>query len=148
MKRETAEMLSKLMLALGSQLNESVRRVQDAEPEAITRKYKLTVAEILGTALTNVMNPIYAEYPDLEPEELRRPGWSPEKGRPFNATHRLCIPEGPVEVMLYDARGGYAHTAEQWNAFQRGDGIPAPFWSFVGGHWWRSNERLDGIDVE
>ncbi len=52
-------------------------------------------------------------------------------------------------MMLHDAGGGYAHTHEQWAAFQRAECIPKPFWILTGKHWWRNNDKLgDGVQVE
>src|SRR4051812_6481044 len=103
MTRTTAEMLNALMWKIGDELNESLRAVKERESDEVFKKYRSTVGEIIATTLFQVMNPIYAHYPDLEPVELRRRG-RPEKSRPFRATHRLRLPgKEPVDVMLYDS---------------------------------------------
>ena len=133
------------MQKIGKELTESVQDVRERETDEVSKKYVKTVANLLGTMLYEVMNPIYAHYPDLEPEELRRPGESPEKSRPFKPTHRLRLRDGePLEVMLYGEKG-FAHTHEQWTAFQAGECIPKPFWILIGQRWWRSNEDVIGI---
>lgn len=149
MTRETAQMLNELMLAMGRQLDESVAAVQQRESDEVYRKYRRTAGELLGTMLMEVLNPIYAQYPDLEPEMLKKPGHSSDKTRPFKATHRIHLRgEAAVEVMLYEPTGGIAHTLVQWNAFQRGEGLQGPFWWCLKRRWWRDNESLGGDEVE
>ena len=142
MKRTTAEMLNALMLKIARELDESLRAVEQTEAEEVFKKYRSTVAEILGTTLMQVMNPIYAHYPHLEPMELRSSG-RPDKARAFHATHRLQLPGAEtVELMLYDPAGGFAHTKQQWTAFQAGECIEKPFWQRLGGRWWRDNDDV------
>ncbi len=144
MTRVTAEMINALMLKICSELDASLSEVRDRETDEVFKKYSSTVATVWATTLYEVMNPIYAHYPDLEPAELRRPGYSPDKSRAFEATHRIR-PAGaePIDVMVYDPAGGYAHTKEQWAAFQAGDCIQKPFWILIGGRWWQNNDPLD-----
>ena len=149
MTRETAEMLNGLMRAMGKQLDESLVTVQRRESEEVFQKYRRTVGALLGTMFTEVMSPIYAHYPDLEPEAQRTLGHSPDKTRPFKATHRIHLDEeAPVEVMLYAPEEGLAHTLEQWQAFQKGEFIEGPFWWCLKRRWWRDNDSLSGDDVE
>ncbi|PTL76851.1 hypothetical protein [Vitiosangium sp. GDMCC 1.1324] len=57
------------MLSIGAQLNESVRLVQTTETEEIFQYYRLQVAMLMATIQDKVMNPLYAEHPDLvQPE--------------------------------------------------------------------------------
>ncbi len=94
MTRTTAEMLNALMLKMSTELNDSLRVVQEREVDEVFKKYRGTVGNFLATALMEVMTPIYAHYPDLEPAELRRPGYAPDKARPFKPTHRLRLADG------------------------------------------------------
>ena len=73
MKEETARRLSRLMLRVGEDLNDSLRAVRETEQEQEYRRYRSTVAKILTTMLTEVMNPIYGQWPGLRPPELPEP---------------------------------------------------------------------------
>ncbi|EPX62622.1 hypothetical protein D187_008810 [Cystobacter fuscus DSM 2262] len=149
MTRETARKLSELMVDVGRRLDESLHEVQGRESEEFFKKYRRTVGDLMGTMLMEVMNPIYAHYPDLTPPQLRQPGFTPDKARSFKATHRLHLPggEAPVEVMLYESGGGLAHTEAQWRAFQMGECIQKPFWHCFRGRWSRDNDALENISV-
>lgn len=70
MKKDTAETINRLMLEYGAKLDSSVKLVMDtASPEEF-EAYRTSVAQIMGTMLLDIMNPIYQEYPDLKPLEL------------------------------------------------------------------------------
>jgi hypothetical protein len=69
--RETARQISDLMVSVGASLDKSLSMVKDTESEAAFKKYRETVSKLLTTMLLEIMNPIYAEHPDLKPEQLR-----------------------------------------------------------------------------
>jgi hypothetical protein len=71
MKKEVAAQLSALMLEYGATLDRSVELVtaNGSEQEAV--RYKRAVGRIMGEMLVEIMNPIYAEHPDLKPPQLR-----------------------------------------------------------------------------
>lgn len=72
MTKDTARRVSELMIELGAKLDASVALVQQTESEEEFHQYRRTVGKLMGWMLLDVMNPIYAEYPDLTPPELRR----------------------------------------------------------------------------
>jgi hypothetical protein len=69
--KQTARDISELMLALGADLDRSVGRVKEAESEAEFRRYREAVSKIMTTMLLEIMNPLYAEHPDLKPAQLK-----------------------------------------------------------------------------
>ena len=71
MTKQTARDISELMLALGADLDRSVGRVKEAESEAEFRRYREAVSKIMTTMLLEIMNPLYAEHPDLKPAQLK-----------------------------------------------------------------------------
>jgi hypothetical protein len=70
MKKETAEAVSKLMLEYGAKLDDSVRIVMESCSKEDFQTYRRAVGKVMGTMLTEIMNPIYREHPDLKPKEL------------------------------------------------------------------------------
>jgi len=70
MKRDVAEAINALMLEYGAKLDDSVRLVMQSCSEAEFYAYRAAIAQMMGTMLIDVMNPIYREYPDLKPPEL------------------------------------------------------------------------------
>jgi hypothetical protein len=70
MTQTTAKAVSELMLSIGAQLNESVRLVQTTEDDAEFKRYRDSVSKLMFTMLVEIMNPLYAEHPDLKPPEL------------------------------------------------------------------------------
>ena len=71
MNRETAETVVELMLRHGRELDESVRAVQTSANQAELACYRKAVGKIMGEMLLEIMNPIFDEYPDLKPPQLR-----------------------------------------------------------------------------
>jgi hypothetical protein len=69
--KETAKKISDLMLELGARLNESVVLVRDNCEAGEFNAYRSVVAQLMGTMLLDVMNPLYAAHPELKPNELR-----------------------------------------------------------------------------
>jgi hypothetical protein len=64
MKRDTAEAIRDLVLHYGGALDKSVYwNKEDAD-------YRRLVGNVLGHLFINLLLPVFAEYPDLEPPEL------------------------------------------------------------------------------
>lgn len=70
MTKETARNVSALMIAIGHDLNQSLRAVRAAEDAKTYERYLDVVSRVLTITLVEVMNPIYAEHPELKPKEL------------------------------------------------------------------------------
>ena len=70
MKKDVAETINRLMLDYGAKLDSSVKLVMDTSSAEEFEAYRMAVAQIMGTMLLDIMNPIYREHPDLKPPEL------------------------------------------------------------------------------
>jgi hypothetical protein len=71
MTNTTAKAISELMLSMGAGLNESLRMVQSNEPDLEFKQYRESVSKLLTIMLMEIMNPLYAEHPDLKPQQLK-----------------------------------------------------------------------------
>ena len=70
MTKDGAKRISELMLAFGAKLDESLGRIKQEESEEEFKRYRTAVSKLMTTMLLEVMNPLYAEHPDLKPREL------------------------------------------------------------------------------
>lgn len=72
MQRTAAEMVSRLCIRHGQELDSSLKQVLAIEGESADySRYRDYVALVMAEALLEVLNPIFAEHPDLKPLELR-----------------------------------------------------------------------------
>jgi len=71
MTNTTAKAISELMVSMGERLNESVRLVQATEDDCEFKRYRDSVSKLMTVMLLEIMNPLYAEHPELKPPELR-----------------------------------------------------------------------------
>jgi type II secretory pathway component PulF len=71
MDKAIAKQISALMLEYGAKLDESISLVMAHCTEDELKRYRQSVGHILGYMLLEIMNPLYKEYPDLKPPELK-----------------------------------------------------------------------------
>jgi hypothetical protein len=71
--KATAIEVEKMMSQCSATLNNSIRRVLETCPEEEFKAYRQTIGRIMGSIYLDVMQPIHRQYPELEPEEMRRP---------------------------------------------------------------------------
>jgi hypothetical protein len=71
--KDTATEVEKMMRQCSETLNESIRRVMQTCPDDEFKAYRRVIGQIMGSIYLDVRQPIHRQYPDLEPEELRRP---------------------------------------------------------------------------
>ena len=71
MRKEIAQEISSLMLEYGAKLDSSVALVMANGSAEEAQRYRRAVGKIMGEMLIEIMNPIYAEHPDLKPPQLR-----------------------------------------------------------------------------
>ena len=71
MKQDVAREISALMLETTEKLDQSVRRMRAQLPAAEFGTYGRAVGTILADIIMEVLDPLYAEHPDLKPPELR-----------------------------------------------------------------------------
>lgn len=72
MRKDIAETINQLMLDYGAKLDQSLKLVMDTCSQSEFESYRTAVGQIMGTMLLDVMEPIYQEYPELLPEQLKR----------------------------------------------------------------------------
>ena len=67
---EVAARVNSLMQEIGAKLNASIADVGSSCPEEEFANYRCVVAQVMGTMLVDVMNPIYAVHPALKPSQI------------------------------------------------------------------------------
>lgn len=70
MKREVAESILALVFEYGGKLNDSMLEVRDTGEEEEFHRYRRAVGNVLASAFENIIDPIFAEHPDLKPDQL------------------------------------------------------------------------------
>lgn len=70
MKREVAESILALVFEYGGKLNDSMLEVRDTSEEEEFHRYRRAVGNVLASAFENIIDPIFAEHPDLKPDQL------------------------------------------------------------------------------
>ena len=70
MTEASAKAISDLMVSMGTQLTESLGMVEDSESKEDFVRYQTAVSILLTDMLTEIMNPLYREHPQLQPPEL------------------------------------------------------------------------------
>ena len=71
MDKATAEQVDRLARHAQGQLNDAIRAVQATSSQEEFEKFRLVVGRITGAIVVDVLQPLYAEHPDLMPPELR-----------------------------------------------------------------------------
>jgi len=69
--KDVAGKISALMTKYSGELNDSIILIKEQCSEEEFLNYRKAVAYIMGDMLIRVMNPLYAEHPDLKPEGLK-----------------------------------------------------------------------------
>jgi len=70
MKQEVAREISALMLDTTERLDRSVTKMRTQLPPAEFGTYGRAVGTILADIIMEVLDPLYAEHPDLKPPEM------------------------------------------------------------------------------
>lgn len=78
MDRDVAKSILDLVFDYGGKLNDSMLLVREECDEADFHAYRRAVGEILKTTFAKVIEPIFAEHPDLKPAQLRVDEKEPE----------------------------------------------------------------------
>ena len=71
MKKELATLITKEMLDCVAKINQSIVTVQDHGTTEDFERYRAAAAKVMASLYLDVLEPIYREHPDLEPEELK-----------------------------------------------------------------------------
>lgn len=69
-KKELAKKVSDEMVSIGGRLNQLLWTIKEEAEEEEFRRYRRAIGEVMGVMLLEVMNPLYAEHPDVKPAEL------------------------------------------------------------------------------
>jgi len=70
MKKEVFEKMNLLMLNYGAELDKMLVMVKETCTAEEFEKYRKATGKIMGVMLLDIMNPIYAAFPELKPVEL------------------------------------------------------------------------------
>jgi hypothetical protein len=70
-RRDVAERIVRLLERHGAELNASLREVQSTCTSAEFEAYRRAVAQMMGRAFFDVMEPLYEQHPGLAPESLQ-----------------------------------------------------------------------------
>ena len=73
MNRDEAEQLSILYLQLVSKLNQSAEFVRDTDTKENWKSYCQAVGKAMGVIISELEEPLWKRFPELEPEELGGP---------------------------------------------------------------------------
>jgi hypothetical protein len=71
MKKETAAHIIEIARVHGTQLVELVHVAKEHAPPEEARAYARAAGKVVGYMLTEVLEPIFKEHPDLEPDEYK-----------------------------------------------------------------------------
>ena len=70
MERETAKSVLALMFDYGGKLNDAMLMIRETSDEEEFAHYRRAVGNVLDSAFEQIINPILAEHPDLQPDQL------------------------------------------------------------------------------
>lgn len=68
---QTAACIRDVCFDVGTKLNDSLVELRARGSEEEFTAYRRVVAQVMGTILVDVLNPIFAAHPRLEPDELK-----------------------------------------------------------------------------
>ncbi len=71
MKKELAEQIIEKTLSLDSELNSIEPIMRRIESEEERKRYLLSLGNLVGLIYTEIMIPIFLEYPELDPEKKK-----------------------------------------------------------------------------
>ena len=70
MKRDVAQSVVELLFDYGGKLNDSMLLVRESATDEEFGDYRRAVGAVLATAFEKILDPIFAEHPDLKPDQL------------------------------------------------------------------------------
>ena len=72
MNRASASAVVEAVLAFAPRINESIRDLMMTGPSGPQlNEYRRAAGRVLGYLYTDILRPIFAQYPDLEPESMK-----------------------------------------------------------------------------
>jgi hypothetical protein len=76
--KEEGQRLIELVLRQSGELNSYLADVCEAHSGHDMRPLKRAIGAVMGEALTQLLNPVFLEWPDLAPPELRESNLKPD----------------------------------------------------------------------
>jgi len=73
MEKKAATQIVQILLDCSGAIDQSVAVAKQASPAEEFEEFRISAGRIMGSIFFDLLRPIFTEYPDLEPEELRRP---------------------------------------------------------------------------
>lgn len=70
MKHALALEINDMILDMAKRLNHSIQLVQNQSDDDEFRAYRYAAGEVMGIMLTEILNKLYIEHPDLKPPEM------------------------------------------------------------------------------
>lgn len=70
MKKKVARSIVELVFEYGGKLNDSMLLVRESAAEEEFSRYRRAVGNVLASTFENILDPIFAEHPDLKPDQL------------------------------------------------------------------------------
>jgi hypothetical protein len=74
MERDVAEQILKIVLSFSGELDHSVSLVEHSSNLAEATTYRRAVGRVLAEILTEILGPIFTQYPELVPKDQLPPG--------------------------------------------------------------------------
>ena len=78
MEKDVARAILEVMFEYGGKLNDTMLMVHEAGDEEEFAQYRRAVGNVLDSAFANIIDPILAEHPDLQPAPLNLTEPEPE----------------------------------------------------------------------
>ena len=72
MDKLTAQKVVEILLESAGKIDGSTGLVQETCSDSEFREYRKACGAIMGMIYTDILRPIFSEYPDLEPEGIKR----------------------------------------------------------------------------
>lgn len=74
MKRDVAEQIVSIMHKVTKEMDASILLIQRECPEEEFIEYRRAAGRVMGYLFTDIVRPIFREYPELVPEEMKSSG--------------------------------------------------------------------------
>jgi hypothetical protein len=71
MQKETAKQLTAIMLECCKKLDDSIVLVTDSCVGEESMQFRRAAGKIMGHIFVDILDPIYREHPELEPDDLK-----------------------------------------------------------------------------
>jgi len=73
MERTVAEKVNSILRSVTREIDDSIREVMNSSTQEEFQSYRRVAGKFMGEIFVEILQPIYDQYPDLTPKELRFP---------------------------------------------------------------------------